>query len=489
MNTEINIWSAIKFDSNWEITNTSIFDDLKPSWDRKSEEFKISDKAYQGFLDTLKRQHAIETWVVEKLYNLSDWVTETLIKNWFIESYVSHDSTDISPTKLMWHLNDHLGAIEEIFKLVKEDRKLSKSFIKQLHQLLTKNQDTTEAIDPFWRRINIELLKWEFKRFDNNPRRSDWTIYKYCPPIHVESEIEQLVNIYNTLEDTINPIILAAWIHHAFTQIHPFQDWNWRLARLLATLVLIKKGLLPFTVKREKKTEYLDALEQADKWNPQLLVDFFAKAQKHSIENAINYQEIWNHDDLYELADILNEKISSKIANENSEKIKEQKLFTTNLFKEVTNSLETIKLSLHSKIAITKVQIWMKPIELESKDYYYYNHQIIHFAKSYNYFFNKDLARSWGKLYFSLYNWSTYNLIVSIHNYWYGWDTLAIWCFLEYTKKINEKEIETEYIQINLSPYTISISNQLNEKNIKNITNYLEDAVKIALAIVIKEID
>lgn len=88
----------------------------------------------------------------------------------------------------------------------------------------------------------------------------------------------------------MNPIILSAWVHHAFTQIHPFQDGNGRIARLLASLILIKDGLLPFTVKREDKPAYIKSLELADDNEPQELVSFFSIEQKRSIENALNFK-------------------------------------------------------------------------------------------------------------------------------------------------------------------------------------------------------
>jgi len=75
------------------------------------------------------------------------------------------------------------------------------------------------------------------------------------------------------------------WFHHAFTTIDPFQDGNGRIARLLASLILIKHGLFPFTVLRgEAKVKYIDALEKADAHEFQPLIDYFAEVQKKHIE-------------------------------------------------------------------------------------------------------------------------------------------------------------------------------------------------------------
>ncbi|MHB8172287.1 MAG: Fic family protein [Thermincolia bacterium] len=181
-------------------------------------------------------------------------------------SYIQYGDTNIPPTKLMKYLYDHFDAIDFVFDLVKENRAITKSFILELHQLITSNQDYTEAIDSLGKIIQVELLRGQFKKHENNPKKSDGVVFLYCPPVHVESEIDKLLDIYYMLEKRkVHPIIKAAWFHHGFVQIHPFQDGNGRMARLLASLILIKEDLFPFTVNRIEKKRYIDGLEMADK--------------------------------------------------------------------------------------------------------------------------------------------------------------------------------------------------------------------------------
>ena len=61
-----------------------------------------------------------------------------------------------------------------------------------------------------------------------------------------------------------DPVIVAAWFHHRFTQIHPYQDGNGRVARALTTLILLRADLLPLVVDRDLRVEYIKALELAD---------------------------------------------------------------------------------------------------------------------------------------------------------------------------------------------------------------------------------
>jgi len=246
------IWKHIELSDTWSQCDTSAIDDLSPSWYERRDVLLKNSQEYQEFITELKREHAIETGIVERLYDLKRGITETFIKKGFYESYISHTDTNIPISKLLGHLSDHLDAVDFVFDVVKQNRDLTVGFIKELHALVTRNQESAEGRDPFGNKTRIELLSGEFKRYENNPTRDDGTIILYCPPEQVASEMDNLVKKYNEAEASgIHFLICATWFHHAFTTIHPFQDGNGRVARLLSSLILIKHGLFPFTVLRE----------------------------------------------------------------------------------------------------------------------------------------------------------------------------------------------------------------------------------------------
>src|SRR6266704_240630 len=60
-----------------------------------------------------------------------------------------------------------------------------------------------------------------------------------------------------------HPVIRAAWLHHRFVAIHPFQDGNGRVARALTLLVLLRAHYAPLVVGRHQRGDYLDALDVA----------------------------------------------------------------------------------------------------------------------------------------------------------------------------------------------------------------------------------
>ena len=86
----------------------------------------------------------------------------------------------------------------------------------------------------------------------------------------------------------IPPVVAAGWLHHAFTQIHPFQDGNGRVARALASIVLIRSGYFPLVVSRDERALYIENLEAADRGQLDMLVSYFAKLQKKALTKAIS---------------------------------------------------------------------------------------------------------------------------------------------------------------------------------------------------------
>ncbi|MEK6734007.1 MAG: Fic family protein, partial [Pseudomonadota bacterium] len=322
----VTIWKFIEFTSEWEDCDTSKLDEISPSWFRRKDELESTSSEYAEFIEQLKRRHAIETGIIERMYDISKGVTETLIEKGFAEVLISHGdfSDNLTKDQLLNHLKDHLSAVDSVFEFVKNKRELTLGFINELHQIVTAHQDSAEGRDQFGNKFKIPLLKGRYKERENNPSRQNGEIkitYKYCPPEHVNAEMDNLILIYNELlRKNIHPVIIAAWFHHSFSIIHPFQDGNGRLARLLASLIFIKFGLFPLTVLREDaKDIYLKSLEDADIGNPQPLVNYFVDIQRTNIEKALNLKSI-STTSFDQLADLLSGKLKAQKLNRERER-------------------------------------------------------------------------------------------------------------------------------------------------------------------------
>lgn len=261
---------------------------LYESWRAAKEKLKKSSAAnLEQFNQRLIRRLSIETGILEKLYDLDRGTTEILIADGFTEELVSRSSTDIEPSRLIELLRDQEAAVKLIVDCVAQNRELTKGLINELHAILTQHQDTTTATDQFGRRMDIPLLKGKFKEQPNNPLRADGSVHPYCPPVQVDSEIDQLLKWLNQYADE-DPIIVGAWLHHRFTQIHPFQDGNGRVARALTTLVLLRAEILPLVIDRDLRLEYIRALEAADKGDLTSLALLFARLERTAILQALS---------------------------------------------------------------------------------------------------------------------------------------------------------------------------------------------------------
>ena len=488
MKKNIDIWKPIEFNEKWKNTNTSELDNLLPSWWRRKKVLTPNSREYSVFLERLKRQHAIETGIIENLYHLDRGVTETLIQKGFDEILVERNDTNISTSKLMDHLSDQSNAINFIFDIVKEERPLTKNIIKQLHQLVTQSQEYVDALDPQGKTIQVKLDKGEFKEHENNPQRKDGKKYVYCPPLQVDSEMDKLIKIYCELENEniYHHVIIAAWFHHAFSIIHPFQDGNGRVARLLSSLILIKKELFPFTVNRDERKQYLDALECADNGDPNDLVNLFSKNQKRNIEKALNLKPLLEKISISKATEILSEKITSWKATKNKQINNNADI----IFKYCFDSVKEIEKEIKEKIRknIAKVYFADCPISNEGECFYFYYEEIVDYAKEHNYYFNSNLPRGWIRLSIVLSNKRQYQIVISIHHYGYDDNTMAVGAFLRTTEKEenNNKGI-TEPLEV--EPYTISLEDSKTiDRTKENLQHFVQDTLTIGLAQIIDDI-
>lgn len=99
--------------------------------------------------------------------------------------------------------------------------------------------------------------------------------YSVCAVNKIEPEIEKLMNWYNSHENKLHPVVLAAQLHKRFVFIHPFIDGNGRMARLLMNLALIRNDYNIAIIPAVLRAEYISALEHAHV-NDDEFVEFIA---------------------------------------------------------------------------------------------------------------------------------------------------------------------------------------------------------------------
>ena len=106
-----------------------------------------NDQSYKKFLTKLRRQWAIETGVLERLYSLSDGLTKSLIEKGFDAALITHEDTDRPAHEVLALIEDQHSVIEGLYQFISGSRPLGTSYVKELHVALTKHQETYDAIN------------------------------------------------------------------------------------------------------------------------------------------------------------------------------------------------------------------------------------------------------------------------------------------------------------------------------------------------------
>lgn len=208
---------------------------------------------------------------------------------------IKHLLKDVKITKFKTRDEQEVIGYYEVLELIFQnfsEIRLSESYIKQLHQLLLKHSHKDERHRGSYKNLSNKVVA-------TYPTGEQKTIFATTEPVLVEGEMFELIEWTNLQwnEKTIHPLIVLSVFIYEFLSIHPFQDGNGRLSRLLTTLFLLKQGYefmqyISFENHIEKhKKAYYDALMTAqrkritqediiDKW-----VLFFLESLKTLTEN------------------------------------------------------------------------------------------------------------------------------------------------------------------------------------------------------------
>ena len=243
-----------------------------------------------GWLRERVRAFALETGQIEGLYTLRRGVTEQLVAEGFAGAVGAHTLEGLNDETVRGLLQDQEAAHDMTFDDVASGRSLSAYMLKSWHALLTRHQATVVALTPQGKRVQVEFeRKGQWKIRSNDPRRPDGVVHEYCPPEQVEPEVERFLRMYNDdIRHKRYPVnVESAWLHHRFVRIHPFQDGNGRVSRLLMAWAYLKRRLPPPVVTAQGKPVYIAALEAADRGRLKALSDYIGDRATETARGAV----------------------------------------------------------------------------------------------------------------------------------------------------------------------------------------------------------
>lgn len=224
---------------------------------------------------------------------LSDRDVERLLSNLEIKSFETRDEQEVAGYSLVMEL---------IFQSW-EEITLTENHIKQLHRDLLQFANKDEYHRGQYKKVNNSVAA-----FDEHGKQVG-VVFETATPFDTPHLMKELVEFVNGASETkkLHPLLIVAIFVVVFLEIHPFQDGNGRLSRVLTTLLLLRFGYayVPYSslesVIEQSKEQYYLALRQTqgtirtDEPNWQPWIRFFLKSlqqQMKRLERKIQKEKI-----------------------------------------------------------------------------------------------------------------------------------------------------------------------------------------------------
>ncbi len=206
------------------------------------------------------RAAAVDTGAIEGLYTTDRGFTLSVA-----QQVISLDQAEVEKgADFRRNFEAQLKGFELALDVATSATPISEALIRRLHEVTCAGQTGYRVLTPLGvqeRRLPLGSYKSE----PNHVQLGDGSFHAYAPADRVPDEMHSLVEQIGSSEfEAAHPVIQAAYVHHAFTAIHPFADGNGRVARLLASIWLLRAASIPLWVEPTDRDRYLDALRAAD---------------------------------------------------------------------------------------------------------------------------------------------------------------------------------------------------------------------------------
>ncbi len=224
---------------------------------------------------------------------LTDKEVETLLANLQVQNFATRDAQEVA---------GYAAVMDVVFQNF-DAISLSENYIKQLHALLLQHSQKDE-----WHRGGYKKSPNHVEAFDADGK-SLGIVFETATPFETGLRMERLVAWTNEalVNKPLHPLLVTSIFVVEFLAIHPFQDGNGRLSRVLTNFLLLKFGYayVPYSsleaVVEQSKENYYLALRQTQvtiktekpNWQPWMV--FFLKAlqqQKNRLQIKLEREKL-----------------------------------------------------------------------------------------------------------------------------------------------------------------------------------------------------
>lgn len=207
------------------------------------------------------------------------------------ELLLLHDQTHGNHTLREYEeMKAHDVGIAHLLTLAEDkSRLIGESDIRDLNKLILK--------EPFWKPAQTtegkpsrkQIIPGDYKSSPNNVLTATGDMFEFAPPTEVPVRMERLVKWLDASlsEAALHSVMIAAKLHHDFVLIHPFDDGNGRVARMLVNYLFMRLGYPPIIVPTQEKAAYLAALRLADAGDLDSLAAYLGQRLENSLALAV----------------------------------------------------------------------------------------------------------------------------------------------------------------------------------------------------------
>jgi Fic family protein len=186
-------------------------------------------------------------------------------------------------------IKGHNEAVVALEDFVRSEYTLTEQFIREMHHLLLGEPYHTPAQTAGGQSTRKLIVPGRYKTSPNNVFTATGELFYFASPEETPGRMTDLVDWYRAEEaaPTMHPVALAAEFHYRFVRIHPFDDGNGRMSRLLMNLILLRHGYPMTVIQAADRNRYLAALAEADAGEPEPFLRFIIENVEASLRLMI----------------------------------------------------------------------------------------------------------------------------------------------------------------------------------------------------------
>ncbi|MBP6825885.1 MAG: Fic family protein, partial [Saprospiraceae bacterium] len=183
-------------------------------------------------------------------------------------------------------IEGHNEGINYLMHFVDHREEFNQKTICELHKTILVKPYSKPAKTPDGQWVEKWVALGKYKYQPNSVETPTGEMHYYATPEETPAKMTDLLDWLRDHQEKndVHPLILAAIFHHRFVAVHPFDDGNGRMSRLLMNLLLMQYGYPPVVIKQQNRQAYYYALRQADAGELGIFIEYIGENLLQSLD-------------------------------------------------------------------------------------------------------------------------------------------------------------------------------------------------------------